>query len=355
MARGGRSLLFLGLAVVVLGILGFGYLFFNQGAVPGTSPDSPVAAPPTPIPNRKIVVANIDIQANTVLSDTETLLRLGDIPETEFNADPSRYFTSVSELANYVTLQTIVAEERITRDMVVEAGLSLKIPPAQPGQPSLKAIVIEVDNLRGVADQIRPGDIVDFLASFDIPLQVIRPSTGLLPGAGEGDPDYVDEPLTSQSTKALLQNIRVIEVRKPTAPDPNATPGPDGAPPPPPTPIQQQDGPPQTGPDGQPIGAAQPDAANAEDGFQPGAQWLLVLAVTDQQAEIIKYSIERATAYTLILRGRGDTTVENTIGVSIDILLDRFGLPLPDPLNMQPRGVEALTPVPATPVPIAAP
>ena len=48
---------------------------------------------------------------------------------------------------------------------------------------------------------------------------------------------------------------------------------------------------------------------------------MLVLAVTDQEAEIIKLSREQGNGITLVLRGRGDTAVENTVGATIDLLV----------------------------------
>jgi hypothetical protein len=56
-----------------------------------------------------------------------------------------------------------------------------------------------------------------------------------------------------------------------------------------------------------------------------------VLAVTDQEAEIIKFSREANNAITLVLRGRGDTATETTIGATLDLLVSSFGLPVPDP------------------------
>jgi pilus assembly protein CpaB len=53
--------------------------------------------------------------------------------------------------------------------------------------------------------------------------------------------------------------------------------------------------------------------------------------VTDQEAEIIKFSREQNNALTLVLRGRGDTATETTIGATIDLLVSQYGLPVPDP------------------------
>lgn len=348
MRRGGRVFLLLG--IVILALLAVAALFFLPGLTNPTPQQTQQLLTPTAVPLKKIVVANIDIPNNTVLTDTETFLRLEDIPETEFNANPNQFFTSAGELQNFVTLRTILATERITRRDVVEAGLSLKIPPGRAGQPRPKAIVFEVDNLRGVADQVRPGDFVDLIASFDVARTSIRPSTGAGAAGGGETPTagvaFVETEFISQSTKTLVQNVQVLDIRKPAVVEPQGTPEPGGvvqAPPP-------AEGPPQTGPDGQP---AQPNVAGTvgPNNYVPGARWLIVLAVTDQQAEVIRYALERSTNFSLVLRGRGDGEIENTLGVTIDILIGRYGLPVPVPVGPAVGPVTQLTPLPATPVP----
>jgi pilus assembly protein CpaB len=51
---------------------------------------------------------------------------------------------------------------------------------------------------------------------------------------------------------------------------------------------------------------------------------------------------------TLVLRGRGDTAVENTIGATIDLLVSQFGLPLPNPAAPAFFAPNQLTQVPTT-------
>jgi pilus assembly protein CpaB len=81
------------------------------------------------------------------------------------------------------------------------------------------------------------------------------------------------------------------------------------------------------------------------DDFVSG-NWLLILAVNDQEAEIIRYSLQKATGLGLVLRGRGDADVEQTLGVTLDILFTQFGLPIPEPVRVPPVDFGALTPTP---------
>ena len=88
-------------------------------------------------------------------------------------------------------------------------------------------------------------------------------------------------------------------------------------------------------------GSTQP----AGDTLIPGS-WVVVLAVTDQEAEIIRYSLQQASSMALVLRGRGDTTVEQTLGVTLNILVSQYGLPEPQPFLPPPAPITDLTPTP---------
>jgi pilus assembly protein CpaB len=342
MRRGGRLFLLLGLLVIVIGALAFFVLSQPQLANNDLTPQ------PTQELKRKIVIARIDIPNNTVLTDTVTFLTTIDIPESEFAAGAGQYFTSPEELLYKQTLRSIAFNERVRKADVTEPGLSIQIPTAPPGQPRVKAITFQVNNLSGVADQIRPGDFVDVLSSFIVKRTYLRPGFNDL-----GQIVIREEPFEGQTTKTLLQNVQVLQIRKP-APPAEGTPTPGGP----------ASGPPATDASGQPAGeggAQSPDqtpAPGTENTFQPGS-WLLLLAVTDQQAELLKFSIEQGTGITLVLRGRGDSAIENTTGATLDLLVSQYGLPLPQPASLTVSQPSELTPVPtlnaANPAPTASP
>ncbi len=324
MRRGGRLFLLLGLLIAALVAVG---AIFVLGGGAGTSPTE-VAAVPTSVPTRQIVVARVDIQSNTLLTDTETFLTFDEIPETEFSED---YFVSTSELQGKLTVQPILATEPIRRSSVADAGLSVQVPAAQNGQPRTKVITVQVNNLTGVGDEIVPGDFVDVLSSFSIQRVYLRP--GFTP---EGNITFVEESFTGQSTKTLLQNVQVLKIKRPPPPaEGTATPAADGgeAPPAP--------------EEGQTTDGTDTTQTTAADTIQPGS-WLLFLAVTDQQAEVLKFSREQGTGITLVLRGRGDTAVETTLGATLDLLVTQFGLPVPNPAAPAVQNNTSLTPQPTT-------
>jgi pilus assembly protein CpaB len=82
-----------------------------------------------------------------------------------------------------------------------------------------------------------------------------------------------------------------------------------------------------------------------------------VLAINDQEAELMEFAIASEAHLVLVLRGAGDTGYEPTIGATFDLLIDEFGLPLPQPLRPYIVGVnEQLTPQPTrTPAPTRVP
>jgi pilus assembly protein CpaB len=342
MRRGGRLILLLGVLIAAAAALFF-YVFLQ-----GTPTPQPIDnIQPTEPPTRKIVVARIDIPSNSVLTDTETFLQTGEITEDEYNARPSEYFTSPGEVQGKVTLSDIPAGAPVLQSDVQDAGLSNQIPPADPNEPRPKAFPLGVNNLSGVADQIKPGDSVDVIVSFRFTRTFLRPGFN-----EQGQIIIREETLTDmQSTKTLAQNVQVLRVIKPPA-APEGTPTPEGAPP-------AQEGPPQTDESGQQVSqdqATQPGQPGAGDTLAAGS-WILILALTDQEAEIIKLSREQGVI-TLVLRGRGDTAVENTIGATIDLLVSRFGLPLPNPAGPAFFAPSELTQLPtttATAIPVGTP
>jgi pilus assembly protein CpaB len=341
MRRGGRLILLLGVLIAAAAAL-FLYVFLQTPQTPTV-----VQAPPTEPPKKQIVVARIDIPSNTVLTDTAALVQLGEISEAEFNAQPREYFTSVGELQGKVTLRQISAADPIFQSDVQDAGLSIQIPPADPNEPRPKAFTLRVENLSGVADQITPGDFVDVIASFRFTRTFLRPSFN-----DQGQIIIKEESVTDLlSTKTLVQNVQVLKVIKPPA-APEGSPTPGGPP-------AGQEGPPATDASGQEAGAGGAEAQPGQPGA-PGGEtltsgtWMLVLAVTDQEAEIIKFSREQNNAITLVLRGRGDTATETTIGATIDLLVSQYGLPLPNPAAPAFFSPNELTQVPTT-TPTAAP
>lgn len=341
MRRGGRLILLLG--VLIAAVVALGVIFFLQQG--GTSPSQQALLPPTTAPTRRVVIAQADIPRNTLLTDTERLLDYSDIPEQQFNASPNDYFIDKSELSGKVTVGSISALSPVRARDVTDAGLSVQIPAAQAGQPRTKAISVLVNNLTGVADEITPNDFVDVLASFSINRVYLRPGFN-----DQGQVRFVEEQFTGQSTKTLIQNVQVLRIKRPeVAPEGTTTPT-----------AQASANEPQVDQNGQPVSGDQAQQqqqggtnAAANSGTITPGSWLLVLAMTDQQAELLKFSRETGNGITLVLRGRGDSAAETTLGATLDLLVSNFGLPVPNPEVPFVAANNALTPQPTAAQPVA--
>jgi pilus assembly protein CpaB len=234
------------------------------------------------------------------------------VPESQFMADAN--LSSLEEVRNMVTTTTIKAGEAVRKDQIRKAGLAQKIPAAAEGQEPVKAFPVQVNSLSGVADLIQPGDFVDVLASFNLDVATFTPGVTV----GEASPlQNVTERATNEgTTKVLLQDVEVLDVIKPAPPaegSAEAAPA-EGAP---------AEGTPTEGDEARP--AAQPTAGNTLN----TGNWMIVIAVTNQEAEVLRFSLDRGIGITTILRRAGDHTTERTVGATMRVLVDNYGMPMP--------------------------
>jgi pilus assembly protein CpaB len=250
-----------------------------------------------------VVVAQIDLPKGTLLNTPDQLLSLSEIPASQFNDQAQ--FNDLETLRDMVTTIDIQAGEPLRQNVVRKAGLAQKIPAPSDGQPSLKAFPIQVNSLSGVADLIAPGDFVDVLASFGVDVLTLYP---------DGDGGLQEKTSTEGTTKALLQDIEVVDVIKPSFPaeDQQAEPTPD---------LSPQNG------------EVQPENSSTANTLKPG-NWIIILAVTDEEAEILRYTLNHGINLTTILRRAGDHTTERTVGVTLQILVETYGLPKPSLLRI---------------------
>lgn len=272
----------------------------------------PAQLPPTPEPMVPAIKAEIDIPAGTVLSTTDGLLKSEMVPASQFLPDLN--LASLEEARNMVVTSEIKANELVRKDMLRKAGLSQKIPPAAPGQPSLKAFPIQVNSLSGVADLIQPGDFVDILASFNLDVVTFTPGAPQQAEGGARIDSIVERTSNEGATKVLLQDVEVLDVIKPAPPAEGQGEGEAPAP----TPVPQQG-------EGQ---AVAPPPSTAGNTLNAG-NWIIIVAVTNQEAEVLRFALDRGIGITTVLRRAGDHTTERTVGATMRILIDNYGMPVP--------------------------
>lgn len=353
MRRGGVLILLIGL-ILIVGALAL--LLFLQPNILGNLTGSPATSPgeaqplATEEPEVNVVRAQVDIDANTVISNTSTLLEIVQIPQSEF--DPDNNFSSISDVQGLLTVRNILANEIIERDSLTEPGLSQQLPTAEGDRSRDKAYPFIVNNLSGVADQIKPGDFVDVVATFTLPRRESYPTGIILEEiGGQLIPQLqrTQTDLTFNATKTIVQRVQVLDILRPQ-PAAEVTPE-EGA-----APEQPASGSlPQVDEAGRPIDPAL--AGEQTPGNITQGAWTIILALNNQEVELMEFSLASNARMVLVLRGAGDTTFEPTLGATYDLLVSEFGVPLPRPLP--PRVVseaEVLTPEPTrTPAPTRVP
>ena len=244
-----------------------------------------------------VIVAKEDIAiGDSVTADlVETL-------EVEPAAVVGTRIADPSQLTGSPALFPIEAGSQVPKE-AVGLGEILTVCIACQLEPGEKAIAFQVERVTGLDFLIQRGDHIDILYRSEV--QVLQPTI-------DSDPENPRwEPITglenAPTVKTLLQDKRVLYVSatkaKPIA-DPAATPVP-----------------------GQP---AKPEAVIETV--------VIVFAGTDADAEVIKFAQSDQSILgplTAVLRSTEDTIIEDTTGITFRILVERFGIPIPDIIEIE--------------------
>jgi Flp pilus assembly protein CpaB len=246
----------------------------------------------------KTTVPVLVAKADIAIGDSVTPDKV-EVLAVEPDAVAGTRFADSSLLTGSPALFPIAKGQQVSREAVgLGAGATVCISCSLlPGE---KAIAFQVDRVTGLDFLVQQGDHIDIL--FRTEIQVLQPTAD---SVGSGTPRF--EPLvgleSAPTVKTLLQNKRVLYVSatkiKPVA-APEATPAPDTS------------------------GGA-PEAAIESV--------VIVFAGSDADAEVIKFAqtdLSVIGKLSAILRSVDDTVVEQTTGVTLKILVDTFGIPVPD-------------------------
>jgi pilus assembly protein CpaB len=169
--------------------------------------------------------------------------------------------------------------------------------------PGEKAVAFQVDRVTGLDFLVQAGDHVDIVVSQN--LQVVQPTEDSLEDP-EGPQRFETIPglENSRTVKTILQDKRVLYVSATRIRS---------------TAVQQTPAPGEDAPPAQPA--------------QQIENVIIVFAGTDQDAEVIKFAqndVNNVGPLTAVLRSTDDTDVEVTTGITIDLLVENYGLPIPD-------------------------
>jgi len=292
--RSNRLILLIGVFLAIVAFVGI--LMALQGR---TAPSGPPAAPaelPTVFATRAITLGT-PITADMLRVENRAIA----IRDATAFGDPSLLFGKIAR-------KDVAEGKQLTADdfATTNAPVDVVTPPGQ------RAMAVQVDQVSGVGTLIRTGDYVDIVVSLTADRFPLA-----LPGSiAPLDPAVYNE----TSAKLAVQGLQVIGTLLP------------------PPPPQAEGGAPADG------GTALTDQ-----------QEIVILSVTPQQAEVIKFA-QVDGSISLVLRSpqdfrdatTGDPLVppaDETSGITLRAMVDQFGVLVPQTVdaNLDP-GVDVPTP-----------
>jgi pilus assembly protein CpaB len=283
--RSNRLILLIGVFLAALAFVIVIVLLSGGGSNPGDN-----GGPTAPPSKLSTVIATRDVALGvTITTDMLTT------QELDVNARETGAFSERSQVIGKVARTNITKGQQVTTaDFAESSGANLEVPPGFTG------IAVQVDQLSGVGTLIKTGDYVDVIAQI---------SPGNFPLNFFADPNAKtvtnEGPLYDPSSvKVLIQGVQVITTILPPPPTTEtgvaATPGPDSG----------------------------GTSLN-------GQQEIVIIAVTEQQAEVIKFAQVDGNI-TLTLRSPKDFVDDSnnpivpetvvTSGITLKTLVDKWGV-----------------------------
>jgi Flp pilus assembly protein CpaB len=286
--RSNRLVILVGVLLAVLAFVGMVILLNSRP----TTPTGTGAKPAT----TKVLVATQDIAIGDKV--TPAMVKVTDVDPDAVDQTP---IGDPSLLRDRVALLPVPTGAQVPAETFGRVGPG---PIDITGQlkSGEKAIAFQVDSVTGIDFLIKQGDLVDVVLGATI--TVLQPTADSAANPDAPQRFEVVAGLESARTvKTVLQAKRVLYVSdtKLQPESAQATPTPSAG-----------------------AAAAQP---------APIDRVVMVIAGTDTDAELIKFAQNDATVIgplTVVLRNPTDTAVEKTLGLTIDSLVTKYAVPIPD-------------------------
>jgi len=281
--RSNRLVLLIGVFLAVVAFVGVIALSGGGGS------NNATVRPPTTGP---VVVATVEIPLSTKVKSDQVTIKTLDLTAILPGA-----YTDPSQVVGKVVRQAIAQDAQVTGDAFGASGSVLNIETPK----DLRSIAVQVDQVTGVGTVIKTGDYVDMVVGFaadKFPVVTQNPvDSSFTVVAG----------LNGTSVKLLLQGMQVLGTLLPPPPDST----------------------------GDPAASAAPGTA------LNGQQEIVILAVTPQQTEVIKFA-QLDGSISLVLRSADDfidpvtgevipvVAPATTTGVILKTLVDIYGVLPPE-------------------------
>ena len=301
MKRSNRLVLLVGVFLAIVAFVGI--LVLTRQEAP-----QQVVAPTT----GPVVVATVDIPLSTRISQDQVTTKT-----VNLDARLPGAFTDVSQVVGQIARQQVANGGQITVD-TLNGGTSGQVTSIDCPL-TLRCMALQVDQVSGVGTVIKTGDYVDMvvgLTADKFPVITVAPGDSAI---------TVVAGLNSTSVKLLLQGLQVMGTLLPPPPAETAAA----------TPVPA------------PSGSGAPGAPSGPGTNLNGQQEIVIVAVTAQQAEVLKFA-QMDGNVTLALRAAGDfvdpltgavlpPVSSVTTGVTLKVLVDSYGV-------LPPEVVQTVTP-----------
>lgn len=288
MKRSNRLVLVVGFVLAALAFVGVLFVL-NQESGPDAGPDR--------------LLATVLVAKSEIAIGDEVTPDMVEIKEIEPDAVEGTPLTDPSQLTGRQAVVPVPAGGQVNREVVGAVTDQTCISCALlPGE---KAIAFQVDRVTGLDFLVLPGDHIDVIINQQIP--VVQPTVETVNNPpGEQRYEAVIGLESATTVKTVLQNKRVLYVSQArNAPGAQETPPPEGG----------------------------------EEGATPEiVSVIIIFAGTDQDAELIKLAqndVTRTGSLTAVLRAADDDVAEATTGVTLSLLIDRYGVPVPNIVLLQ--------------------
>ena len=290
MKRSNRLVILVGILLAVLAFVAIVILLNQREAAPEAVEDL----------RETVLVATQAIAIGDPV--TPDVVEEQQVPPEGVQQTPLRSTTQVS---GQPAVFTIPAGSQVTAEAI---GIGTNVVVNLPAllNPGEKAIAFQVDRVTGVDFLLKPGDTIDVVTSQLI--NVLQETADSAANTDENAPPRF-EPIpgleASRSVKAILQNKRVLYVSA--------------------TRAQEQE----------PVDV-NGDGVVDETDEQPAQvidSVIVVIAGTAQDAEVIKFAqsdVSEVGSLTAIVRHADDDAIEETLGITIDQLVEEYGLRIPN-------------------------
>ncbi len=239
----------------------------------------------------KVLVAKQAIQIGEAVTP-----EMVEMIEVDPNAVDGTALHDPSQVGGRPALVNVAARSQVNLETF---GVGKGIDIQQQLKPGEKAIALQVDRTTGLDFLVQPGNIVDVVLVADV--KVLQPSADSTKDNPRFEPVQGLE--AARTVKTVLQQKRVLYVSQ----------------------SRQQ------------VAAAEA-SASAEPNAQPQPATtlpdsiIIVIAGTDQDGELLRFAQKNQTENGILgvtIRSTGDTAAETTTGVTIDLLVKNYGLPVP--------------------------